>query len=519
MKRSFLILLAIAALSLPAQAQETPVEKIKLDKGLSYKVEMQGSFSNNRTPLWLNANRYGLSSLEENNGYLRAAVERPLGIDSLRRWGVGYALDLAVAYHYTSKPIVQQAYVEGRWLKGVLTVGSKQWPMEMKNNRLSSGSQTLGINARPVPQVRLALDRWWNVFGLRWLALRGHIAYGMLTDDGWEKDFTDQKRKYTENVLYHSKAGYLRLGNPDSYMPLSAEVGLEMASLFGGTAHITDGKGGLVTVKGNTGIKAFWDAFITGGSDATDGNYKNVEGDQLGSWVGRINYDADTWRLGFYYDKFFEDHSSMLQLDYDGYGEGEEWNVEKKHRYLLYDFKDWMLGLEFNMKYGTWVRDVVFEYLYTKYQSGPIYHDHSEGVSDHIGGRDNFYNHNIYAGWQHWGQAIGNPLYTSPIYNENGELYFYNTRFTAFHFGMNGQPLENLVYRLLATYQEGLGTYDKPYTKKRHNVSFLVEASYQFPKGWAVTADYGMDFGSILGHNYGFQLTIAKSGMFNSKRK
>ena len=84
MKRSFL-LLAIPALAMPMQAQETPLGKVKLDEGLGYKVEMQGSVSNDRTPLWLNANRYGLSSIEKNNGYLRAAVERPLATDTFRR--------------------------------------------------------------------------------------------------------------------------------------------------------------------------------------------------------------------------------------------------------------------------------------------------------------------------------------------------------------------------------------------------------------------------------------------------
>lgn len=519
MNRQTLVLMAaLLCADMMAQKHHT-TDRHDLLEGLEYKVEAQGSLSSDKTPLWLNADKYGLSSLDKSNGYLRGAIERPLATDSLRRWGVGYGLDVAVAANYTSTLVVQQAYAEGRWLKGVLTVGSKQWPMEMKNNRLSSGSQTLGVNARPVPQVRLALDRWWNVFGVRWLALKGHVAYGMLTDDNWEKDFTQRKSKYAENVLYHSKAGYLRIGNPDSYMPLSAEVGLEMASLFGGTAHIADGNGGLMTVKGNTGFSAFKDAFIPGGSDATDGRYKNVEGDQLGSWLARINYDADTWRVGVYYDKFFEDHSAMFQLDYDGYGQGSEWNTKKKHRYLLYDFSDMMLGIEFNLKYGTWLRDVVFEYLYTEYQSGPIYHDHTEGVSDHIGGRDNFYNHYIYAGWQHWGQAIGNPLYTSPIYNEDGTIYFSNNRFMAFHLGASGQPTENLAYRLLATYQEGLGTYDKPYTKKRHNVSFLVEAAYTLPKDWTVTAGYGMDFGSIIGHNHGFQLTVAKCGIFNRERK
>ncbi len=30
----------------------------------------------------------------------------------------------------------------------------------------------------------------------------------------------------------------------------------------------------------------------------------------------------------------------MLQLDYNGYGTGDEWNVRKKRRYFFYDLKD-----------------------------------------------------------------------------------------------------------------------------------------------------------------------------------
>ena len=43
-----------------------------------YKVESQVSFSDGKTPLWLNANKYGLSSLASTNGYLRASVVRSL---------------------------------------------------------------------------------------------------------------------------------------------------------------------------------------------------------------------------------------------------------------------------------------------------------------------------------------------------------------------------------------------------------------------------------------------------------
>ena len=33
-------------------------------------------------------------------------------------------------------------------------------------------------------------------------------------------------------------------------------------------------------------------------------------------------------------------------------------------------------------------------------------------------------------------------------------------------------------WRFLGTWQEGLGTYEQPYTKRRHNVSLMGEATY-----------------------------------------
>ena len=208
-----------------------------LTDSLHYRAELQTTLSSgDNTPLWLNANKYGLSSLKTTNGYLRGAVYRPLSADDGRKWGVGYGADVAVAAGFTSKLVVQQAYVEGRWLKGVLTVGAKEYPMELKNQELSTGAQTLGINARPIPQVRLALPDYWTIPGTHnWLALKGHIAYGKTTDDNWQKDFTGQHNKYTEGALFHSKAGYLRIGNAEKVL-FSLELGLEMANQFGGTA-------------------------------------------------------------------------------------------------------------------------------------------------------------------------------------------------------------------------------------------------------------------------------------------
>lgn len=514
------ILLVIASsilFGLQAFPQDT--ERKGLLDGLHYGVEMQATLSSGKTPLWLNANKHGLSSLEDVNGYLRASLQRPLATDSMKRWGVGYGVDVAAAYHFTSNVVVQQAYVEGRWLHGVLTVGSKERPMELKNNRLSSGGQTYGINARPVPQVRLALPDYWEVpLTKGWLSLKGHIAYGRMTDDNWQHEFTGRKSKYADGVLYHSKAGYLKIGNDYRFCQWSLELGLEMASLFGGMSYIPDNDEVLV-YKNGTGLKAYWNAFIPGGFDSNETQYTNFEGDQLGSWMVRVNYENEDWGARFYVDKFFEDHSSMFQLDYNGYGTGDEWNTKKKSKYLLYDFKDWMLGIEVNLKRGRWLRDMVFEYIYTKYQSGPVYHDRTPSLSDHVGGRDNYYNHGIFTGWQHWGQVIGNPLYRSPIYNTDGTIEVENNRFMAFHLGLYGAPSDNLSYRLLATYQDGFGTYTSPYTRAKNNVSILLEANYAFDyknlKGWSIRCGYGMDFGGILGDNYGGQITITKTGLLS----
>ena len=510
MKKSLIILLSACWLAVSAQPAR------QLFDSLDYKAELQATLaSGDHNPLWLNANRYGLSSLKKANGYLRGALSRPLQRDSARRWGIGYGLDVAVAAGFTSTLVVQQAYAEGRWLKGVLTIGSKEYPMELKNQQLSSGSQTLGINARPVPQVRLALPDYWTipVFG-GWLALKGHIAYGKFTDSGWQKDFTSQQHRYTEGTLYHSKAGYLRIGKAGK--PVSVELGLEMACQFGGTAYMKDDDGDKV-FHNSSNLKAFFHALIPGGGEVNETTYQNDEGNHLGSWLARLNFDYDKWALGVYAEKYFEDHSAMFMLDYDGYGEGDEWNVKKRSRYLLYDLKDVLLGVELHLKRNSWLDHIVLEYLYTKYQSGPVYHDRTPSFSDHIGGRDNFYNHHIFTGWQHWGQVMGNPLYLSPLYNDNGVIEVKNNRFAAWHLGISGRPLPTLGYRLLASWHDGLGTYLMPYTHRRHNTSLLAEATWQFAPQWSLTGAFGADFGSIRGDNAGIQFTIRKSGILKIK--
>ncbi len=524
----YILFLGVCLTAYGQEKEDADSIGIRILSDIEYRGELSGTVgSGDFAPLWMHSNRYGLSSVEPNSGYLRGGIFRDTKADSLYEWRHGYGLDVAIGANFTSTLIIHQAYYDLDWKHGRLSVGAKERGMELKNPMLSSGNQTLGINARPIPQVRVELPDYWTVpYTKGWLHIKGHIAYGMMTDNKWQHDFTGMKNQYTDNVMFHSKAGYLRIANDDYDYPLSFEAGLEMACQFGGNTFWKNNEGGMTKVENGKGLSSFWHAFMPGGGDNYEKGsvYENSEGNQLGSYMIRLNYDKPTWRTSVYWERFFEDQSGMFGVDYDGYGSGSEWDSHKERKYLLYDFKDMMLGWELELKEKRWIRNILLEYLYTKYQSGPIYHDHNKGVSDHIGGIDEYYNHHVYPGWQHWGEAIGNPLYYAQLYNDDGTLRFKNNRFMAFHLGVSGNPTNEISYRFLGTWEEGLGTYRAPYTKKKHQMSFLTEGTYtpiHLPalRGWSATISIGFDTGDIIGDNFGINLKIAKRGWLTGSYK
>lgn len=466
-------------------------------KQIQYKVEAQATAGGDHSPLWLNANRYGLSSVKGSNGYLRAAAVRPTEADSGRKWRLGYAVDLAAAYDFTSSVVVQQLYAELQYKKVRLSVGSKERPAMFKHPELSSGSMTLGTNARPIPEARIEIPDYLSLTGKsNWVAIKGHFGYGLLTDGKWREDYASPTSQYTKGIYYHSKAGYLRVGNEEKF-PLVFEGGLEWAATFGGTLYnYKDSPTGKLDM--NVGAKDFWDAIWGGGSDATDDVYANASGNILGSWLFSLSYKGKDWKIRAYYDHFFEDHSMM---------------------FFQYGWLDGLVGVELTLPKNPAVTTFVYEYIGTKYQSGPLYHDATDAIPDQSSAIDNYYNHGLFQGWQHWGQAIGNPLFTSPLYNGTTDLSFVGNRFKAHHFGLAGTPLPGLNYRLLYTYMANWGTYYYPYDEVKYDNSFLCELRYDFTgvkrlsgKGWSLGLAFSLDRGRQIGDNTGFQLTIAKKG-------
>lgn len=122
---------------------------------MHYDIEMNATFSHGDSPLWLASNRYGLPSVNGNNGFLRTAIKRDASVDSLHKWRIGYGADVAIAYNNESTFHIQQLFADFDYKLMRLTIGAKQHSLNLKNQQLSSGGQTLGINSRPMPEVRL----------------------------------------------------------------------------------------------------------------------------------------------------------------------------------------------------------------------------------------------------------------------------------------------------------------------------------------------------------------------------
>ena len=130
------------------------------------------------------------------------------------------------------------------------------------------------------------------------------------------------------------------------------------------------------------------------------------------------------------------------------------------------------------------------------------------------GGNDDYYNHVYYTGgWSYYGRGLGNPLATSPEYNDDGSLHFKNNRLKAIHLGMNGDILSGLSYRLLFTHMYAWGLQDAPFLERKNNFSSLLECNYELSKhqGWKIGLQLAFDRGNLYGDNWGCSVKISKS--------
>lgn len=466
------------------------------------RYEATGTYgSGEYTPFWHMANRQGLSSHENYSVYTR------LGIEGCNKFGnkkitLEWGADVVIGDNLTSTVFLQQGYFDFQWKRLRISLGQKERWGELPNHRLTTGSLIESGNARPIPQIRIELPEFWNIPGTKgWLGIKGHLAYGWFSDERWQKNFFNESSVHTVGVRYHSKAGFMRIGNEDKF-PLTAEIALHMVTQFGGTCYNSECNPGN-NHHNPSRLKDYFYALIPlGGDDSYDASDQaNVAGNMLGSWMGTITWNDESWKLRGYYEHTFEDHSQMFW----------EYGI----------WTEQLVGLELELKKFSYIKNVVFEYFNLKNQSGPIYHDKKSDFPDQISCMDNNYNHGRYAGWFNYGQMIGTPLCTAPIYNNDRSQRCYNNRVEAFHFGVEGDAIDWLGYRILYTRSNNWGTYEKPFKDIKKNRSLLLEFTVkpQIMKGWSIGASFALDKGNLYGDNYGGMLTVKGYNIFNTLKK
>lgn len=497
MMTRYIIVLFIGLLLTPLRAMS---QTERLGEDIQYGFSLRAtSGDGDNAPFWFTNNRYGLGPIRNHTVLGRAYIKRDVETDSLRFWRVGYGADLAAGYGNQTEFCIQQAYLDVQWKMLRLSMGQKQRASELKNEELSTGGMTLGINARPLPQVRLELPEFWNVPGTKgWFAVKAHLAYGIYTDKRWQRNWnagTDYL--YTQNSLYHSKALLMRIGNVKKF-PLSLTFGLEMACQFGGKGYnLRDYDNKPISQPVSLSNNIF-KAFVPSGGDVNDDVFSNANGNHLGSWHIRLDWKGKNWSIGGYMDHLFEDHSQLG---------------------MQYGFwKDMLLGLEVNLPKNRYLSTLVYEHVGTMNQTGPIYHDATPENPQQISANDAYYNHHVYGSWQHGGFVMGNPIILSPLYNKymgmEGSLQNYFNRANVHHVGLKGNPTSYLSWRLLYTYEKNLGAYDRPVKNPLEGHFLLLEANYKPKKlrGLGFALAYGHNHGSLLGKANSAMLTVSWDG-------
>lgn len=505
---------AICAVSINVTAQ---TDAARLIRNVELDLESTTSIggNSNYSPFWFSHNRHGLSSLNANWNYERIAARRSIANDSKRRWKLGWGADVALMFGGNNRRFFfNELFFEAAYRRLYITAGSKYRQMEMRNNAISSGTMGFGINATPIPQVRAGMN-WFDVpFTKGWWQLKGHLSFGWYTDGSWTRDRVNpETERYSQKVKYHEKAVYTKVGRLDKF-PLQFEMGLEFNTQYGGKLYNVNQ--GQPLIEMTDGFKGAWNALFFRGADVTDGDDPNFEGNHFLAWRAALNFERNGWKARVYADLCYEDNLSFR-----------------------YGFNDYMLGCELNLPKNRFVNAFVFEYFTMYKQTGSVFYPPTPRYPDHIGGRKNIYNHHLYNGWTNYGMTLGNPLVSSPVYNdeiskklEGIGITDYHTSFTSntilnnrvryWHVGLQGEPIDGLTWRLLMTFSKNWGTYsapfDTPAVKQRY---YLLEVGYQPGwkgwNGWQGKLAFGLDRGILIGNNTGAQLTIIKHFDLNKR--
>lgn len=445
------------------------------NRSVDYNIAVSGfAATEKRLPFWLTSNRYGLIP-DGNGGLLEAGVSS--GFSDRHRIGFAYGISGAgFLSDYDHKILIDQLYISGKWRNIRLDLGMIHKDTEYNGISSTNGNIIWSNNSRTLPGYNFRTDYMVLPWTGRILSFKFNWADYRMIDD-----------RYIEDTRLHNKSAFLKI-TPSSRWEII--VGLEHWAQWGGKSPIygrqpSSFKDYLRIVCGKEG-----------GEGATESDAINALGNHLGREHLRINYRADRYLLSFYHDIPFEDGSGT-------------------------DFRSFPDGI-YALYYGSndphrWISDIIYEFHYTKYQSGR-YHNPPGQPDKVMGGNDNYFNNGEYrSGWTYYGRTIGSPLLTAASPNLNGITPgVYNNRVTGHHLGLKGYAFGRLPYKAMLTYTLNYGTYNAPLAGSPvKQFSFALEAGLPDSRKLPFRIEAGVygDFGNLFPDNAGFMLKFSRKSV------
>ncbi|MCD7972276.1 MAG: capsule assembly Wzi family protein [Candidatus Azobacteroides sp.] len=481
-------------------------------KHLDYRIETFGSVATgDHTPFWMLYHNWGMVPLKSDNGYLRGGTfyKQELNQD----WSFNAGMDLAISTsHSYNTAWIQQLYGELNWRFFRLNIGSKEDYLSLLDKNLSSGDFVFSNNSRPIPEIRISIPEFILVPHSKGnFYIKGNFSVGKFMDGKWmENTAREQNRNYTKNVLSHFKSIYFRFGNIETRNKLQFTVGMDHRAQWGGEIYRYDAVNNEYSKTSQPhGLSDFMRVLIAkeGRSSSSEADQAYAAGSHWGAYLFKLEYKLNPDRiLSAYVQHFYEDGSGMVFENY--------W--------------DNLLGIQYQVNKKNIISKAVFEYIYTKHQTGPVHfnitmdeeHSHLKSKGN---GNDNYYNNVDYVqGPSYFGRTLGTPLFLSPEYNRDGHLNFKSNRIIAFHLGVEGYFTPDFSYRLLATTGETWGRYYVPYINTRTGFASNLELIYDWNsekiKELELKLSLGFNKGEFFDEDsWGAGITITKRGIIHIK--
>ncbi len=410
----------------------------------------------NNLPFWMTHNQSGKYAT---SGNIQTLTEGKLSgiIYQGNNLHIRYGADLALLTSENGvDPQVIEAYAEV--IGKILTLKGGAFADEEILGGLSStnGDLVRSLNHRPYPMARLSTSGFIPfLFAKNWFRFRAEYDEGLLPDE-----------RIVENPRLHHKSLMLRFLATST---CRVTVGMNHYVFWGGhSAQYGDLPHSLND----------YFHYITGSKGSSNflmTDQINVAGNQLGSYLLTIEKDFNQYQIEFRASHPFEDRSGM------------EFDNLKDNLYALY-FRQ--------KKTGRLIDEVLFEYIYTKHQSGS-HHLSPDPAVKHNRGLDNYFNHGIYqSGFTYKTYSLGTPLFEPIRYAGKQVSGVANNRISAFHLGASGYFSPRLQWKGLLTCSRNFGTYAQPYTPFKKQLYSIGELRWRLK-------NYPLSFSGLLAADAG----------------